>query len=396
MMRSVAEAHDLILSAIEPVDTETVALADAMGRVLREPVLADRPAPPFDRVMMDGYAVLRACWEGGQETFTVEGAARAGTAKRTLSSPKNAIEVSTGAVLPRGCDVVVPVESCERDGNRVTFNEPVSAYPAGRFIHRLGSDHTTGDVVLDSGLVLGPAELAVAATEGVTSLVVSRALSVGLISTGDEVVTPETLPMDHQIRASHPVALSSLVRAGRAVTWQHTHAGDTAEALRAAIGELLPAVDVLLLTGGVSMGRWDLVPDALAACGVEAVFHRVAQRPGKPLWFGRKGAQSVFALPGNPQSALCCARRYVCGALDAYAGSSSSGGYPVVLEDSVKPLSTFSRFVPVRLVSGKLRVVSSSNSGHVQGLAGSCGMIECPLGEEEIPPGTPLPFYPWS
>ena len=122
-MLSVEEAYASILAGISPLEPESVTLADALGRVLGEAVCADRETPPFDRVMMDGYAVLRACWEGGQHTFTVEGVARAGTPQGALSSPKNAIEVSTGSVLPRGGDVVVPVEATTREGGQVTFTE---------------------------------------------------------------------------------------------------------------------------------------------------------------------------------------------------------------------------------------------------------------------------------
>lgn len=371
-MLSVSEAKQEILSRIRPGAAIRVPLHEAAGRVLRETVVAERDAPPFDRVMMDGFAV--AGDRPRAEGWRIVGLAAAGHPPPYLNAEDEAVEVTTGCPLPPGTRCIVPVEDTRREGDRLFLNEGASLQP-GRFIHRQASDGAAGRIVLKSGIRLGPAELAIAATEGRDSLCVSVLPRIRLLSTGDEIVPPGQALRPEQIHGSHAAALGGLFAGA---DFAQRHAMDDPEALQTALAELLEQSDVLLITGGVSRGSRDFVPEALYALGVEKIFHRVAQKPGKPLWFGMRGNTLVFGLPGNPNSALICARRYVVPAVEVWCGAAppenlrlSVEGDPVVYDD-------LTHFMPVRIQDGALMLCPAATSGSLHALAGSSGFVEIP------------------
>ena len=305
---SVTQAERLIRRAMKPAPTVTVPLADAVGEVLREPLRADRPMPPFHRVMMDGIALSFATWQRGCREFRVEGIQAAGKPPLRRRSPVGCIEVMTGAVLPRGCDCVVPVEKLQVRSGWVHVTGNVAR---GQFIHRAGSDARRGKLLVPAGVMLDGPVIAVAASIGKSRLWVSKRPTIAIVSTGDELIAVGERPLPHQIRRSnaHALAASLRLHGFRDVTL--SHAPDEPRRLERVLRRAL-AADVVLLTGGVSKGRFDFVPGVLERLGVRKVFHWVRQRPGKPLWFGvARGGKLVFGLPGNPVSCLVCLHRYL-------------------------------------------------------------------------------------
>ena len=310
-MLTVAEAFARVLATARPLAPETVPLPRAAGRVLAEKLTADRDFPPFNRVAMDGIAVVHAAWAAGQTEFAIEHTQYAGAPPRPLHNPQAAVEVMTGAMLPPGTDVVIRYEDILLENNRATIQIPPPAV-AGVNIHRQAADRRRGDELLVPGTRLGPAELAVAATVGAAELAVVRAMRVAIVSTGDELVGIAETPLPHQIRRSNAYALQALfTQAGAEVSLFHLT--DELAVLRQGLTNILGAgFDAVVLSGAVSKGRADHLPSLLRELGVAEIFHGVNQRPGKPMWFGaRPGGPVVFGLPGNPVSTFLTACRYV-------------------------------------------------------------------------------------
>ncbi|MCC5845855.1 MAG: molybdopterin molybdotransferase MoeA [Verrucomicrobia bacterium] len=389
-MIPVAEAFARLRDALPDFGTEPVALSDAVGRILREPLRAERDAPPFDRVMLDGVAVSHAALAAGRSRFPVAGLAPAGQPRARLLDPQSVLEVMTGAPLPEGADTVVPVEDLEREGDAVRI---LDVPEKGQGVHRRASDARVGDEVLPSGTRLRPAALAVAATEGALTLQTARRPVISLLTSGDEVVPPDAQPLDHQIRASHPAALAALLRGFGHCISRHRHAPDDPVLLKALLAEALESAEILLVTGGVSKGSADHVPRILGELGVRGHFHGVAQRPGKPLWCGSRGKQVVLALPGNPLSALTCARRYLIPALDAAMGALPEPPPLVRPLTPPAPHPTLATFRPLRVTSEGWEWVIPPNSGALHVPALTQGFLECPPG---FSPPDLFPFYAWT
>ena len=392
-MITVAEAFARVLATARPLPPETVALPLAAGRVLAETLVADRDFPPFNRVAMDGIAVVHAAWAGGQTEFTIEHTQYAGAPPQPLQNPQYAIEVMTGAVLPPGTDVVIRYEDILLADNHATVQIPPSETP-GVNIHRQAADRRRGDVLLRPGTRLGPAELAVAATIGAASLAVARAPRVAVVSTGDELVGIAEKPLPHQIRRSNAYALQALFTpTGADVSLFHLP--DDREELRVGLTNILAAgFDAVVLSGAVSKGRADHLPGLLRELLVVEVFHEVNQRPGKPMWFGaRAGGPVVFGLPGNPVSTFLTACRYVRPWLHACqqpADSETAGASatlaapaPAMLTVDINFKPQLAHFVPVRLIvdaqgrrlATPLRV---GGSGDLAALVGATAFLELP------------------
>jgi molybdopterin molybdotransferase len=342
---------------------------------LREPLRADRPLPPFDRVTMDGVALSFDAWKRGCREFCIEGIQAAGKPALRRRSPVGCIEVMTGAVLPAGCDCIVPVEELELRSGWVRV---VGEVKRGQFIHRAGSDARRGQVLVPVGKVLDGPAIAVVATVGKTHVRVAKRPSIAIVSTGDELVDVGERPLPHQIRRSnsHALAASLRLHGFRDVSLYRTPDNPQERALRSAL-----AADIVLVTGGVSKGRFDFVPEVLKRLGVREVFHWVRQRPGKPLWFGVRGKTLVFGLPGNPVSCLVCLHRYVLECLSegrAPSRPSAGGSRPrrsVALRTALRR-GALTVFQPVR----DRLPVSINTSGDFADLARSDGFVEVPEG----------------
>ncbi len=400
----VEEAGALIAARAAAFPVETCPLDAAHGRVLRETVPADRPLPPCDRVTVDGYALSHEAWAAGTRTFAAEAMQAAGEAPKTLGDAAGGcIEVMTGAALPRGCDCVVRVEDTEVRDGRVTIASGAVLAP-GLGVHRKGSDRSPGAPLLTPGRRLDGPAVGVAASVGKTEVCVTAEPVIAVITTGDELVRPEAAPLPHEVRRSNGPALRAmLLQAGWSQTVER-HLRDDPAAMAAALREILAEANVLVLTGGVSMGRRDYVPAVLRDLGVEVVFHKVRQRPGKPMWFGvGAGKQMVFALPGNPVSALVGCRRYVLPRLAASAGVSGAAA-PMAwarLGEAVTFRPALTYFLPVRIEAGRDGGLTAwprpvNTSGDFAGLAESDGFVELPEDQDEFPAGYAAPLYRWT
>jgi molybdopterin molybdotransferase len=330
------EGLKLVLGRVEPLDAEAVPIAEALGRVLAEDLYASDDVPPFDNSAMDGFAVRASDTRGASPDSPVDLAvvaeSRAGSPSSRGPGRGEAVRISTGALLPEGADAVVRVEDTTEAESRVAVLAEVAP---GREIRRAGEDVGAGERVLARGTRLGPAELGVAASVGSGELACARRPRVAVLGTGDELVGPGGALGPGQIRNTNGIAVPAQVTEAGGLPVEVATVPDDREATVRAIEGAL-ANDVLVVTGGVSVGPHDHVRPALEALGVEEVFWGVALRPGKPTWFGVKkagislggnpgsseGATTlVFGLPGNPVSAMVTFHLFVRPALAALAGA---------------------------------------------------------------------------
>jgi molybdopterin molybdotransferase len=397
-MLTPAEADSAIAAAVATVPHEPVALAAAAGRILREALRAERDAPPFDRVAMDGIAFARGA--GNRRRFRIAGTQAAGAPVLALDSEADCFEVMTGAVMPRGCDTVVPVEQVETADGHARLKAGSEAEP-WRHVHRRGADARKGDVLLQAGTRLTAPELAIAASAGHAELQVSRAPRVAILTTGDELVEPGEPILEHQVRRSNAYGLAGALWLAGFAPAANLQLPDREDTISAALAAALAQHDVLVLSGGVSAGRFDFVPAVLASLGVQAAFHGIAQRPGRPMWFGRGAAGTlVFALPGNPVSVLVCLARYVVPALGRLVAMSAQTPPQVALARDYafeKPLTCF---LPVTLgYDQQGRTLAepkpTGGSGDFIALAGTDGFVELPAGPATHAAGLAVPFYRW-
>jgi molybdopterin molybdotransferase len=394
-----AQAESAIAARLPLLPAEDCALEHAAGRVLRQALLADLDQPPFDRVAMDGIAIAHAEYERGTRAFRVAGVVAAGSPPPSLESGDACFEVMTGAVLPPGADAVVAVEELELGDGLARLRAGARVARFGN-VHRRASDGRAGATVLGAGARLRGPELAIAASAGATVLSVSREPRIAVVSTGDELVPPGTRPAAWQIRRSNAYGVAAALRARGYAELSDAHVGDEPAQLRALLEERLAGHDVVILSGGVSAGRFDHVPAALAAVGVEQVFYRIAQRPGQPLWFGtRADGRVVFALPGNPVSTLVCLVRYVVPALERMRGAEPPGPLFGALLEGYESKHGLTFFLPVdRRDSpdrpGALAAHPTHGSGDFVALAGTAGFVEL-APDRRWEPGSLAPLYTW-
>lgn len=314
-MISVEEARDRILRGLRPTPAEVVALAAAWNRVVASPVTARLTQPPTDVSAMDGYA-LRAADGGLGATLTVIGAAPAGHPFAGSVGVGQTVRLFTGSVVPAGADAILLQEDTTRDGDSVTVNEAVTA---GRHIRRAGQDFSLGDVVITAGRRLTARDVGLAAAANHPWVNVHRRPRVGILATGDEIAMPgEPIPTGG-IVSSNSHALAALVRAGGGEPIVLPIAADTEEAV-SAVADAVVGMDMLVTTGGASVGDHDLVISSLQKRGLVLDFWQIAMRPGKPLLFGQMGALPVLGLPGNPVSAMVCAILFLVPALARLSG----------------------------------------------------------------------------
>lgn len=382
--------HQLSLN----LEQESVSLLEATGRVLKEDLFADSDLPPFHRVMMDGIAIRFDTFKNGLVKFRIQSIQRAGMPPLELEESEACIEVMTGAVCPEKCDTVVPYEHIRIvDGYAYIETPPASM---GKNIHSKGSDKTKGALLVKSGAIIGASEIGIAASIGKTTLCVKRKPRVLVCSTGDELVEIQEQPLAHQIRRSNVYALKAALQA-IGIQAEDIHLPDDEQQLRGALSNALHSFDVILLSGGVSKGKYDLVPQVMKQLGVNVVFHGIAQRPGKPMWFGNSERTMVFALPGNPVSTLACAARYVLPWLKKELGNHANQVYARISEE-IMPHEKMTLFLPLQLETSKeemvAHVLKNQGSGDFSALSGMTGFAEVGPGSTAIPAGTLLRLFP--
>jgi molybdopterin molybdotransferase len=304
-----------VLAAAGRLEAETVPLQDALGRVLAHDLRAGGDVPPFDNSAMDGFAVTAG---PPDRVLEIVGESRAGAPAAIAVTTATAIRISTGAPLPAGAEAVVPVEQAREVAGSMT---PLQAVAPGQNVRRAGEDMRAGDHVLPAGTSIAAAGLAAAAAAGSAELSCTRRPRLALVATGDELVDPGQPLGPGQIHDSNALALAALATGAGAVVTGTWRVGDDAGATHDAIEQALAGADVLVASGGVSVGPHDHVKGAFEELGVRERFWRVALRPGRPTWFGDRAATLVFGLPGNPVSAFVTFLLFVRPALLALQGA---------------------------------------------------------------------------
>jgi len=399
-MITVQEAERIILSSAKVFPVVAMPLEKCYGLVLRETIKADRDQPPFHKALMDGIAVNYDTWQRGVHRFTIQGIQPAGQKMTSLKSGHYCVEIMTGAVVPQGADCVVPVEKNVVADGTATVNDGVKIERLQN-IRLQGSDRKRGEVLLTPSCVLKPAAIGVLASVGKNRVKVTRKPDIAIISTGDELVDIAAPIRQFQTRRSNSYALQAILEKTHLCSTKLFHLRDDAKQMRWLLRSILGKFDILILSGGVSMGKFDLVPQVLNELGVKLLFHKVQQKPGKPFWFGQyKEGKAVFALPGNPVSTQICAYRYVLPYLRKAVGLDTESGEWGVLEENVHIETDLTYFLPVTIRLNEqaqifVKPVSILGSGDFVALAHSAGFVELPSERYEFLMGSKVKLFRW-
>jgi len=393
-MITVEEALKIVHAHLGHWGTEEIFLDQSLGRILQEEIVADRHFPPFNRVTMDGIGLNFDQFDKGQRVFEIKGVAPAGGPQQELPDPSYCLEVMTGATVPIGIDVVVRYEDLEILEGKATVR--LSSLNRNQNIHFKGSDRHQGSVILSPGICISASEVGVCATVGKNKILVSRLPKTLVVSSGDELVNIDQTPLSHQIRRSNVYRIATVLK-NYQIQATTMHLTDDFDEIVKRLESEMTHYDLILLSGGVSAGKFDYLPEALSAIGVEKLFHKVKQRPGKPFWFGKKEDKLVFAFPGNPVSSFMCAQQYFKPWLDHSLQSSETPlPWAELVEDvHFKPDLTY--FLEVKIVfhsSGKIKAhpVKGNGSGDLANLADADAFIQLPSGRSDFLKGEIFPF----
>ena len=392
-MTEIPDALARVLAEAAPLAPQRGTLTyAALGRVLAEDLRADRDAPPFDQALMDGYAVRVADLPGGSGELTAAPEVPAGTLSAAPLAPGHAAPIFTGAPLPEGADAVIKVELSERAGARVRLADP--GLTVGRNVLRRGEAMARGQVVIPAGARVTPAAVGLAASIGAAEALLVPAPRVAVLATGSELAEPGTTPAAAQIRNSNgPMLLALVARAGGTpvdLGQSHDDAGELRRLVRAG----LDSADVLVTSGGVSVGDYDLLPGVFDSLGIVVEFHQVRMKPGKPLLFGTLdipgGAKRlVFGLPGNPVSTLVCFERFVRPALRLLAGHPAGAGpATAALVEPLRSQSDRPSYSPGAFAGpGAVRPLPNRGSAQLLPWLGAECLVELPAGAHDLRAG---------
>jgi molybdopterin molybdotransferase len=394
-MISVAEAESIIFEKLYQATISDVDIHESVGLVLASNITADRDLPPFTRVTMDGIAINFATFKNGGREFAIEGVQAAGEPARTLSSPSHCIEVMTGAMLPQGTDTIVRYEDISIKDGRATIQTDEVAFHQN--LHHQGQDARRESILLTPGIRLSAAEVAVLASVGIEKVSVYGLPVVAIVSTGNELVDIAAVPHPWQIRKSNGSALLAALRQLQ-IDAKLFHLPDNEQQLEKELESILHDHPVVMMSGGVSKGKFDFVPGVLAKLGIEKKFHQVSQRPGKPFWFGRSDRHTVFALPGNPVSTYMCFYRYIKPWLERSLHQTPLDSFAILSEDlKFKPPLTC--FLQVKITNEKGRLVAMPDAGGGSGdfanLKDVDGFLELPLKGTEFKRGEVFRYFPF-
>ena len=389
---AVQEAKEILKSLSLSGKKVLLPLQKALGYWIASPIHAPMQVPSFDNSGMDGYAFA---WEDGGDSRQLAQVVQAGTFPDFTLQPGTAVRIFTGAPVPKGADTIVQQEWVRVEGDRIFFE--LGKLTQGMNLRRAGSQCEQGQLILQEGTRITPGTLGLLASLGVEEVSVFAAPQVSIILTGDEVVEVGQALQPGQIyNANGPALLGYLSQLGISAVKVYKVKDDPNEVIRV-IGEALASSDVLLITGGISVGDFDFVKEGLAENGVKTLFYKVKQKPGKPLLAGVKGSKLVFALPGNPASVLTCFMQYVKPSLGQWMGN------PAAWEQACSfPLATnwekqvkLTVFLKARLVAGVVEVLPGQESFNLLSFGSADGLIEIGEDQQALKEGTLLPFYPW-
>lgn len=393
---SVEEARRFVLAAASPVSAEPVRLESALGRTLAVPIFSRAMIPPFTSSAMDGFAIRTADVANVPTVLEVVEDIPAGIVPRKAVKAGTCARIMTGAMFPDGADSIVPVEWTHPvAADRVRINKSPDV---GQFVRPSGQDVKIGDEVFSAGRVMTPPVVGMLASLGMAEVSVRAVPKVAIITTGDELVSVDSLPMLGQIHDSNGPALAAQVFAAGGQIAELLQAHDTAESTREALEAAMDA-DVIVFSGGVSMGERDVVRNVLDEAGWTAIFWKVRQRPGKPLAFGVLNGKLVLGLPGNPVSSSVCFEQYVRPALARMLGRTEQAHRisKAILSDPIQKaagLHHFVRAIPEEGADGRLHVRPTGLQGSnlYSSMARADGFIHLPAALENPPAGTEVDF----
>jgi len=392
-MLSIEEALDRIIEHAGKQPATKVNLEDTLGLTLAEPIFADLDSPPFTKSMMDGFAVRAVDLAQGKGTLTRIGEVAAGQSTAKHLEARQTIQIMTGAPVPAGADSVVMIERTKLEGDQITIDD--AEFVAGQNIFLQGSEYAKGEEVLSPGAIIGPVEQGLMASVGAVRPSVHRAVRVAILSTGDEIVPAHEKPGPNQIRNSNEWTLAALARQAGCHVERLGIAGDDERELKEKIRSGLGA-DVLILSGGVSAGKRDLVPRILEELSVIEVFHGINFKPGKPMWFGKRLDSIIFGLPGNPVSVLACFEVFVRTAINKRQGHANPkpAMQQLPLSKDVKYPTRRVTYHPARIVQTATGPVIEpadwQGSADLRGLTQANALVVFPIGEGDFKAGDRL------
>ena len=421
-MISVEKALQTILDSAQNFGVEEIPFIESVGRILKEDIKADRDFPPFNRVSMDGIAIDFSSFQKGQRSFVIEGVQAAGSEQITLQNSEKCIEVMTGAVLPNNTSAVIRYEDVTIKENIAIIN--IEGINDAQNIHEKGKDGKTGDLLILQNKIISAAEIGVLATVGKAVVKVAKQPKVMIVSTGDELVGVAETPLEHQIRRSNVFTLVSLLEKLHTPS-ETAHLTDDKPMLKEKIKTYLATYDVLLFSGAVSKGKYDFLPEVLDELGVDKLFHRVAQRPGKPFWFGISDASIlseqdvhldeenelkltdkhtenkcqektiVFAFPGNPISTFVNCLAYFYPWYYKSVGVKEQQENAILAEDvTFKPNLAYFLQVQLSYRYGHLIAtpIKGNGSGDLASLVSTDAFIQLPAAQTEFKKGEVFPI----
>ena len=396
-MITVEEAEKIILAQATDYGAEIVPFELALGRVLAENIKADRDLPPFNRVTMDGIAVNYDAIAAGISTFKIKATQAAGDEPVDIEEHDECVEIMTGAMVPASADTIIRYEDLELRAGLATL--VTHELKRGQNIHYKGKDKKHNDQVAGIGQVITPALISMVASVGETELRVKKLPRVVIISSGDELVDVDQTPSPYQIRRSNNYTVKAVLQQHH-IEANMLHLPDDSEIIKKQLKTCLENYDILLLSGGISMGKFDYIPKALEELHVEQLFYKVQQRPGKPFWFGKHNkGPVVFAFPGNPVATFMCLHRYFLPWLNASTGKESQPAMRAVLNNRVSFNHPLKYFIQVKLHQNEYcqlvaTPIEGNGSGDFANLTDTDAFMELPAERNEFKKGEV--FKVWS
>ena len=389
-----SEALEFVLQHTRSYGTVYVPLKESVGRVLATDIRADRDFPPFDRATKDGITLNYSAIENGRRAFEITGVLPAGTPTAVLNDQESCMEIMTGAVVPYDADTVVMYEHLQMEKGIATLK---SIPDKGQNIHYRGSDVKKGEVILKANTLISASTVGVLASVGTSEVPVIKLPRVAVISTGNELVEVEKQPETHQIRRSNTYSLyAALSQEG--IQPMMLHLQDDKDIIRQKLAYVVDELDVVMLSGGVSRGKFDFLPEVLEEIGIEKGFHRVMQRPGKPFWFGYHPEKNtvVFSFPGNPVSTFANYHLYFIPWLQKSMGLSSTTATVVLGQEIANP-GPLTLFLLVELNWEDARImatlIKTSGSGDLVSLSKADGLIQLEPKSDGYREGDVVPFH---
>jgi len=397
-MIAVEEAYKIILNEQTDFGSENLSFENAVGRILNKSINADRDFPPFNRVTMDGIAIDYNAFKKGKRKFKIQATQAAGVAPLTLQNENFCIEIMTGGVLPIDTNCVIRYEHVTIENDLAIIE--VEEQKENQNIHQQGLDRKANTIIIPKNALIGAPEIGVMASVGSSEISVKKLPKVVVVSTGDELVAVNEIPKAYQIRKSNSYTISSALEKYK-LNIHHQHIIDDEQAIEKQLSKILEEYDVVILSGGVSMGKFDYLPKVLNQLKVKKLFHKIKQRPGKPFWFGKSiNNKIVFALPGNPVSSFMCTHRYIIPWLRACLGLVPLPKKLAQLTDDVKFKPDLTYFLQVKIneIDYGLKAATpfaGGGSGDFANLVLADTFMELPIGKSIFKKDEIYPIIPF-